>query len=80
MGFPNESSVRSLLASGGKLKENGIKNTAMAIADISKNSSNGYVDVGAGGNLSMNVTSNKFKDALEYLKYSEAANCSTSTL
>lgn len=71
MGFPNESSVRSLLASGGKLKENGIKNTAMAIADISKNSAHGYLDVGAGSNLSLNVTPNKFNDAIEYLKYSE---------
>lgn len=71
MGFPNESSVRSLLASGGKLKENGIKNTAMAIADISKNSTHGYLDVGAGSNLSLNVTANKFNDAIEYLKYSE---------
>lgn len=71
MGFPNESSVRSLLASGGKLKENGIKNTAMAIADISKSSAHGYLDVGAGSNLSLNVTANKFNDAIEYLKYSE---------
>ena len=71
MGFPNESSVRSLLKTGGKMKEDGIKNTAKAIAEISKNSQYGYLDIGSEGNLALNVNQNKFKDAIEYLKYSE---------
>lgn len=73
MGFPNESSVRSLLKSGGKLKDNGIKNTAMAIAEISKKGT-GYLDVGANSNLALNVNANRFNDAVEYLKYAEGYN------
>lgn len=66
MGLPNESSVRSLLETGAKGKQN----QTSEVADRLKKASEelGYIDVGKGVELTLGISSDGLETSLEMLK------------
>lgn len=71
MGLPDsaESTIRSIIARGERAKEGSIRNVADTLKDQVKKK--GPIDVGANTNIFLNVTENRLKDAVAYLKESE---------
>lgn len=71
MGLPNsaESTIRSIIARGERAKEGSIRNVADTLKDQVKKK--GPIDIGANTNIFLNITENRLKDAVAYLKESE---------
>lgn len=71
MGLPDsaESTIRSIIARGERAKEGSIRNVADTLKDQVKKK--GPIDIGANTNIFLNITENRLKDAVAYLKESE---------
>lgn len=71
MGMPDsaESTIRSIIARGERAQEGSIRNVASTLRDQVKKK--GPIDVGANTNIFLNITENRLKDAVAYLKETE---------
>lgn len=71
MGLPDsaESTIRSIISRGERAEEGSIRNVAATLKDQVKKK--GLIDVGSNTNIFLNITENRLKDAVAYLKETE---------